>query len=458
MDPGTRAAAALPLKRRASMNRLVRTFSLILVSLITGGLYAIVVGLFFSPFRAPVMAWPIQTTLWWFVFWKFRALRFVGFIWAVPVALIGFELFWSASHPGMVADQYMAPDRSHYVPAFVKSPAGAASIEGEPDMYGTGLKEVLIAPDGFRADPQTGKGNPERCRFVMIGDSMVYGSGLPYQYTLGPVLAEMGVRACVFGVTGNSPVDYLATARYVANRIDPGAHVAFYLYAYNDFVSLDQYVSRGVLSLSNRFTRIFAWAWAYDRWRRTTFIFSRFAAAPPSPDDSQCQDCVPDRHRNPLWRYAAGQAGFIEVIYAHDPAVYRQPAPLNSGQRAALRLFFKGVIELARDRSWRVAMVIHPDDAEFYANLARRTPAFIDLDPRRAEALTICNEYNFFCTDISDYLYRRSLETGENPYFKNNRHFSIAGTRIVAEHFVALAKEGSQPDPHVTAAAREEFP
>ncbi len=435
------------------MIRLVKILGLILVSLTTGTLYAVVVGLFFSPFRAPVTAWPILTTLFWLIFWKLKAVRFVGFLWALPIALIGFDLYWSASHPGMVADQYMAPDRSHYIPAFVKSPAGAAPIEEESDMYGTGVKDVLLAPDGFRGDPRTGKGNPERCQFVLIGDSMVYGSGLPYPYTFGPVLAQMRIRACVFGVTGNSPVDYLATARYVANRIDPGAYVAFYLYAYNDFVSLDQYVSRGVLSLSNRFPRLFAWAWAYDRWRRTTFTYARFAAVPPSRDDRQCRDCANSRHPS-LWRYPVSK-GSIDVLYDHDPANYKQPAPLNRGQRAALRLFFRGVGELMRDRSWRVAMVVHPDDAEFYANLARRAAAFADLDPRRAEALAICKEYRFLCTDISGYIYRRSLETGKNPYFKDNRHFSIDGTRIVAEDFVAQAKESHPSGARVTAASRE---
>jgi hypothetical protein len=84
------------------------------------------------------------------------------------------------------------------------------------------------------------------------------GAGCPINIilynTLGPVLAGMGVSACVFGVTGNSPIDYLATARYVADRIDPGAYVAFYLYAYNDFVNLNRYLNRGLLSLSNRFS------------------------------------------------------------------------------------------------------------------------------------------------------------------------------------------------------------
>ncbi len=52
---------------------------------------------------------------------------------------------------------------------------------------------------------------------------------------------------------------------------------------------------------------------------------------------------------------------------------------------------------------------------------------------------------DFSCADISRHIYQRALEEGENPYFTNNRHFSIAGTRIVAESFVAQAKETPQP-------------
>ena len=437
------------------MGSLINAIGLFLISVITGGLYAVVIGLFNSPFRAPVVAWPILTMLFWFVFWKFKVLRFVGFIWALPGALIGFELFWSASHSGMVADQYMAADRSHYIPARVKA---GGTVASEPEMYGTGLAEVFFGSDGFRADPRTGRGNPERCQFVLIGDSMVYGSGLPYPYTFGPVLAEMGVRACVFGVTGNSPVDYLATARYVTDRIDTGAYVGFYLYAYNDFVDLNQYVSRGVLSLSNRFTRLFTWAWAFDSWRRGTLTFARFAASQSTRDDRRCPDCAASDHGRP-WQYDVGKVEPIKFLYPRDPAQYEQPEALNSRQGAALHLFFKGVRELARGRLWRVGIVIHPDDSEFYANLARHASAFVDLDPRRAEALKICKEYPFFCTDISHYIYQRALEDGKNPYFINNRHFSIAGTRIVAESFVAQAKEISQSDQErVNAAAREEFP
>lgn len=424
------------------MRSLIKAAGLLLIALLTAGLYAVVVGLFSSPFRAPVIALPVLTLLFCFLFWKFKVLRFVGFVWAAPAALIVFELLWSA-HPGMVADNYMVPDRSHYIPGRVTAASRRADVE--PDMYGVGLKEILLGADGFRADPETGKENPERCQFVLIGDSMVYGSGLPYQYTLGPVLAGMGVSACVFGVTGNSPIDYLATARYVADRIDPGAYVAFYLYAYNDFVNLNRYVNRGLLSLSNRFPRIYAWAWEFDRWRRTTFIFSRFAAKRASRDDSQCEDCAGTRERGSMREYDVGKRALIKVLYPRDPQDYRQPKPLNRGHRAALRFFFDGVKELARGRSWRVAMVIHPDDAEIYANLAHRAPSFVDLDPRRAAAREVCKEYGFLCTDISSFIYQRALEEGKNPYFIDNRHFSIAGTRFVAENFVAQAKEASHP-------------
>jgi hypothetical protein len=419
------------------MHNGIRAAGLVLVSLITGILYAVVVGLFAAPLRAPLIALPVLTALFWLVFWKFNAFRFAGFLWALPVAVIAFELFWSATSPGMVADRYTAADRSHYKSGRVKRPSPAGADAG---IYGAGLSEMFFGADGFRADPETGKGNPERCHFALIGDSMVYGSGLPYPKTFGPVLAEMGVRACVFGVTGNSPIDYLATARYVADRIEPGGYVAFYLYAYNDFVNLNKYASRGMLSLSKRFPRVFAWAAAFDNWRQSTFTFSRFTAKRSSRDGARCPTCAAGRESGTVWQYDFGKSR-IKIYYPHDPAQYEPPKPLNGQKRAALQLFFDGVRKLARGRSWRAAMIIHPDESEFYANVARRAASFADLDPRRADALKICHEYGFSCADISRHIYKRTLEEGENPYFANNRHFSIAGTRIVAESFVAQAKE-----------------
>ncbi|HET8564508.1 MAG TPA: hypothetical protein VFM35_11600, partial [Candidatus Binatia bacterium] len=258
--------------------------------------------------------------------------------------------------------------------------------------------------------------------------SMIYGSGLPYRYTLGPVLASMGARACVYGVTGNSPVDYLATLKYVAKRIDAGAHVAFYLYAYNDFVSLNKYFRRGFLSLSNRFAMISRWLSYFDRWRRTTFTRSLFRAG------------VVVQPSTTLWQYDVGTSEPIRLLYPRDPANYVAPPPLNKQQRAALKFFFDKVAEFARGRSWHLSIVIHPDHPEIYANFARRSPVFVDLDPRRADGLQICNEYSFVCEDISPYLYERSVAEGKNPYFINDRHFSVFGTRIVAEHYLLLTK------------------
>jgi hypothetical protein len=421
------------------MNRLTRAVGLFLISLVTAGLYSVVVGLFSSPFRAPIMALPINMALFWFAFWKFKLLRFLGFIWAPPVALILFEIVRSSSHPGVVAERYMTPDRSHYIPVRLKAASNKTAVG--PGMYGAGHDEILIGADGFRADPDTGRGNPERCRFVLIGDSMIYGSGLPHEYTLGPVLAEMGLSACVFGVTGNSPIDYLATAKYVAHRIDPGAYVAFYIYAYNDFATLNRYVNRKLLSLSNRFPRIYAWAWDFDRWRRATFTFNQFASRGASRDEPRSDDRVGSRERANMREYDLGQAAAIKVLHSRDPQDYRQPKPLNQRHRAALRFFLDDIRSLARSRSWHVAMVIHPDHTEIYANLARDSSFFVDLDPRRAAALEICKEYGFFCTDISGFLYQRAREEGKNPYFMDDRHFSIAGTRFVAENFVMQVKE-----------------
>ena len=419
------------------MSKGARAAGLFLASVITGILYAVVVGLFASSLRAPLIALPILIVFFWLCFWWFKAIRFAGFLWALPVALIAFELLWSANNPGMIANDYTAADRSHHKPGRVKR---ASVVATEPGVYGAGLSEILFGPDGFRADPETSKGNPDRCQFALIGDSMVYGSGLPYQKTFGPVLAEMGVRACVFGVTGNSPVDYLATARFVAERIDPGAYVAFYLYAYNDFVNLNKYASRGIFSLARHFPWVFEWAAAFDAWRQSTFTFSRFTAKQRVRDGADCPTCAAGRIRGTMWQYDFGKSR-INIYYPHDPAGYEAPKPLNGQKRAALKYFFDGVKDLARGRSWRVGMVIHPDESEFYANVARRAATFADLDPRRAEALETCKEYGFFCADISRYIYQRALEKGETPYFVNNRHFSVAGTRFVAESFVAQAKE-----------------
>jgi hypothetical protein len=150
-----------------------------------GTLYAVVIGLLIGPLRGSIIAWPILTLIFVVAFWKFRLLRYAGFIAVLPVSVLAFELVWSNYHPGMIADKYLALDRSHYVPGYRAKFDEGSGIE--PGAFGRGVKETFIGPDGFRADPETGRGNPERCQLVVIGDSMIYGSGLPYQQTLGPV-------------------------------------------------------------------------------------------------------------------------------------------------------------------------------------------------------------------------------------------------------------------------------
>ena len=397
-------------------------FGTFLLSFLLGTMYAVLVGLVSGPLRASLISWPVWVGLLWFLFWKFNLLRFAGFIAVLPVSVLGFEILWSATNPGMNAEIHEALDRSHYMPGFRVRNFQANSPQ--PSARGWGLKGILIGKDGFRADPETGEGNPERCQFALIGDSMIYGTGMPYPFTLGPVLASMGIKACVFGVTGNSPVDYLATLKYVADRVDPGAHVAFYLYAYNDFVSLNKYLSRGFLSLSNWFHKLFAWAFYFDRWRQGTFIHSVFRSERV-------------QQHSTLWQYPVGKAEPIRILYPRDPAQYKAPPPLNKRERVALQFFFSRLTEFSSGRFWQISIVIHPDDAEIYTNFARRSRVFEDLDPRRAEAMKMCKEYSFVCDDISRYIYERSVAEGKNPYFIDNRHFSVFGTRIVAEHFVA---------------------
>ena len=390
------------------------------LSLLMGTLYAALVGLIARSLAGPLIAFPIWIGLFWLAFRKFNLLRFTGFIAVLPVSLLIFEVVRSVRHPGMNADLVRSFDRSHYTPGFrVKNPYLSDHIEGP--------KEILVGRDGFRADPETGQGNPERCRFVLIGDSMIYGTGLDYPLTLGPMLGSMGLRACIFGVTGNSPLDYLATLKYVADRIEPGAYVAFYIYAYNDFVGLNLFVKRGVLVASNWFHKLFEGIFYFDRWRQATWTYSLFHGwhTPPPPK---------------LYQFEIVKGQPIRVLYNRDPAIYVEPKPLTKRQRAAFNFFLERLDEFVKGRPWHVFVLIHPDDGEIYANFARLSPGFVDLDPRRADGLKMCNEFSFRCEDLSRIIYERSFAAGKNPYLDYDRHFSPFGNRIVAEHFAALTK------------------
>src|ERR687892_363743 len=339
------------------------------LSLVMGTVYAALVGLISKSLAGPLIAWPVWVIIFWLVFWKFNLLRFTGFIAVLPVSLLLFEAVWFSRRPGLNADHYKSFDRSHYRANLrVTNPAVNETNGRNPSLE---VNQISIGADGFRADPETSRGNPDRCRFVLIGDSMIYGSRLPYGQTLGPVLAGMGLRACVFGVTGNSPVDYLSTLKYVANRIEPGARVAFYLYAYNDFVSLNQLV----LSNSNSFHTLFEWAFYFDAWRQATWTYSLFHR--------------PKQNTPRLYQYEIAKGQLIRIIYNRDPKEYKAPKPLNQRQRTALSFFLDRLNEFVKGRPWRVSIIIHPDDAEIYANFARLSPVFVDLDPRRAGGFKI---------------------------------------------------------------------
>ena len=364
-------------------------------------MYAVVIGMMSSQPTAMLIAWPLQIGLYWWLFGKFKLTRFAGFILIPPVVLLGFQFYWSATHAYLVADRYVVADRSHYVPGTrVKS---GAYNQTDPDAQDWSLAEVYIGVDGFRADPATGVGNPKTCRYVLIGDSMIYGSGLVYAATLGPTLKQLGLEACVFGVTGNSPADYLATLKFVAERVEPGALIAFYLYAYNDFVGLSKYATRRARGYAARFPRITERIQAFDIWRRSTIVHAWFH----SPRTARALKS---------WQYPVAGGKQIKISDASDPQKFAKPPPLNDNQKKALKFFFDGVSETAKGRNWRIVMLIHPDNSEIYANLAGGASALRDLDPRRADGLAMCKQTSFICGDLSSFLYERAYREGNTRF------------------------------------------
>jgi hypothetical protein len=164
-----------------------KALGIFVLSVLMGTLYAGLIGLIFRSQAAPVFSWPVWISLFWLAFYKFDLLRFSGFIAVLPVSLLAFEVVRSVRYPGTSADRHRSLDRSHFTP-------GLEAKNPKLSDHSNGPREILIGRDGFRADPETGRGNPERCRFVLIGDSMIYGTGLAYPLTLGPVLADMGLR------------------------------------------------------------------------------------------------------------------------------------------------------------------------------------------------------------------------------------------------------------------------
>ncbi len=399
-----------------------------LVSFLLGTLYTALIGLVSHPLRAPLIAWPILTALLWYAFWRFNLLRLSGYLAILPVSILAFEIVRSIIHPTAYAHRYLSLDRSHYTPG-TRVVASQKDLAPEEDDYGWELKETLIGKDGFHADPSTGQGNPDRCGLVLIGDSMIYGSGLPYSDTLRPVLAATRADACVFGVTGNAPIDYLSTLKYVANRIEKGAHIAIYIYAYNDFVNLNKYMRRRLLGSSHSFeplAQLIAYA---DDWRRTTFTYGLSG-----------RKSVVSISQLPRWQIKLGETKTLDFHSRHDPARYTPPPPLNKGELGSLKLFFRELNNFVRNQPWHVSIVILPDNDEVMANLARQSATFQDLDPRRKDALAICRTSLFGCEDLTSYLYQRVLAEGRNPYLINDRHFSAFGNQIVAEHFLAITK------------------
>jgi len=406
-----------------------------LIACFLGTLYAGLLGLVTYPLRASLISWPVWIILFWFLAGKFNLPRsFAILLLVLPLSILSFEITRTIIQPPTYAFQLLSLDRSHYRPRTrvinrTLAPSG-------PESPPSAVRETLIGEDGFRADPETGRGNPARCRNVLIGDSMIYGSGLPYSDSLRPVLAAMGTDACLFGVTGNAPVDYLATLDYVRNRIEKGAHIAIYVYVYNDFVSLRKYLERSARQLSTYLIRLTALIDYYDEWRRTTFIQSLLRKVTSAPKDT-----------NRPWRLKIDAKKAIDVYWPHDPAQYPPPSPLDREQRATFKFFLKRLPELVANQPWQVSIVFIPDNDEMLANLAHPSANFQDLDSRRVEALKICTALWSNCHDLTPYLFKRTIAERQNPFLLGDRHFSLFGNRVVAEHYTSIAKPNRSDEP-----------
>jgi hypothetical protein len=96
--------------------------------------------------------------------------------------------------------------------------------------------------------------------------------------------------------------------------------------------------------------------------------------------------------------------------------------------------------EIVANRSWRVSIVFIPDNEEMLANLARPSASFQDMDPRRVEALKTCLALWSDCHDLTRYLYDRTIAAGQSPYLLQDRHFSVFGNQVLAEHFVTMGQ------------------
>lgn len=263
---------------------------------------------------------------------------------------------------------------------------------------------------------------------------MIFGSGLHYSDTLRPVISSMGAEVCVFGVSGNMPLDYLATLRYVEKRIEKDAYIAIYIYAYNDFVSFSKYLRGNIRAMSASFGIITKWLMYFDQWRQTTYTRGLFQKKPK------------DVHALPIWEIKIRNGQILNFYYNHDPAIYVSPPRLDVQQATTLRFFFEDLRDIIGARNWRVSIVFIPDTPEMMVNFTRKAADFQHLDQKRLDALKMCREIWSRCEDLAPYLYKRTIEQGKNPYFIDDRHFSAFGTRLVAEHYLKIVQKTEPAD------------
>jgi hypothetical protein len=200
-----------------------------------------------------------------------------------------------------------------------------------------------------------------------------------------------------------------------------------YIYVYNDFVSLTKYLERSTRGISPSFARIFGLFHYYDDWRRTTFIqaFLRRTTTSPKPPSS-------------TWRLNVRESKELTVDWPHDPSQYPVAPRLSREQRATFLFFLEQLKATVDNRRWQVSIVFIPDNEEMLANLARPSLGYRDLDQRRIEAMKICVDNWLDCRDLSRYMFERAIAEGKSPYLLKDRHFSLFGNQVLAEHYGSI--------------------
>lgn len=407
--------------RAAPRSSVVRAVGGMLAAVVLAALWAMFIGTLTDHLRLMVAAGGVLAAVFSVLFVRWRLFRLIPVVAFLPATFLAFEVAQKRLHASADVHDYLTWDRAHYLPNMtVRRPAPIDTAPGRRDRN---LPAIRIGMDGYRADLETGVGNPPRCDIAIVGDSLIFGSGLPYEATLGPLLRARGLdNTCVFGVGGNAPFNYLATLRHVQERLEPGAHVTVYLAARNDFIWSPHVLAKGRIwwLVSDAIL-------SFDTWRKSTRTYGSLHG-----------EGVRAAAAHHTWKLAVGGAAPVDLSF--DPAAYAPPPPLATRTRRYMQVFFDNLREHAASRGWRVDVVVAPDGEEIAASLAIADSLPPSRDPARREVLEMCRAARLSCRDLVPFLHERSLAARVFPYFTDDpQHLSAFGTRVIVDEWLQAA-------------------